>query len=223
VATLNLTTTANGSDTHASSGANNSGKRPALGTVVDTTVLSPGSHGGNDEYSCAARFTSVTIAQGSTINSATFSMVPNATYSAGANVIKYIVCCQAADNAGALATSGSTDLDGATRAGTTADSTWTQTSVTDGNRESIDITTAVQEVINRAGWVSGNAIVVLVDTHVDTTLGEWQDYDAHNTGGTTGGPHLDIDYTAGGGGRTVLNTRSNPLGVNVGMGWRMPF
>lgn len=24
-------------------------------------------------------------------------------------------------------------------------------------------------------------------------------------------------------GRTALNTRSNPLGVNVGMGWRMPF
>lgn len=32
----------------------------------------------------------------------------------------------------------------------------------------------------------------------------------------------EIRPTAGAG-RTALNTRSNPLGVNVGMGWRMPY
>jgi hypothetical protein len=199
MATLNLTLAANADDTHAQSASNNAGKRPNLGAVSDALLLSPGSHGSNDEYSAACRFTNVTIAQGTTITSATFSMRPNATYNAGASVIRYIVCCQAADNAAALATSGSTNLDGATRAGTTADTTWTQTSVAAGVRESVDITTAVQEVINRAGWVSGNAIVVLIDTHVDCTQGEWQDYDAFNTGGSSNGPKLDIVYSAGGG------------------------
>lgn len=198
MATLNLTTTANSSDTHAPSGPTNGGKRPNLGVVADAALLLPGSHGTNDEYSAAVRFTSVTIAQGATINSASFSMRSNLDYDATPNVVKYLVSCQAADNAGALATSGSTDLDGATRPGTTADATWTVTTLTAGTRYSVDITAAVQEVINRAGWVSGNAIVVLIDTHVDTTLGEWQDWDAHNTAGSANGPRLDIDYSAGG-------------------------
>lgn len=35
---------------------------------------------------------------------------------------------------------------------------------------------------------------------------------------------IGMDFVAGGGGgRTALNTRSNPLGVAVGMGWRMPW
>lgn len=200
--TINLTTSANGDDVHAQTGTNDAGKRPNLGLITDDAILSPGSHGNNDEYSAAVRFTGVTIAQAATISSATFSWRANATYNASPGVVKYWVCCQAADNAGALSTSGSTDLDGATRAGTTADSTWTVTSVTGGTRYSVDITTAVQEVINRAGWASGNAIVVLVDTHADTTQGEWQDWDAYNTGGSTNGPKLDITYTAGGGGST---------------------
>lgn len=200
MAVLNLTLAANGDDTHAGSGATDAGKRQNMGTIADTTILSPGSHGSNDEFSCGARFTSVTIPQGATINSADFSMVADSTYSAGASTVRFWVCCQAADNAGALATTGSTDLDGATRPGTTADSTWTQTSVTGGTRYTVSITSAVQEVINRAGWASGNAIVVLVDTHADCTSGEWQDYRAYNhaSGGASGGPHLDIDYTVGG-------------------------
>lgn len=207
MATLNLTTT---EDTHASSGPNDGGKRPSLGAITDNSILSPGSHGNNDEYSAGVRFTGVTIAQGTTITSATFSMRANATYNAGSNVVAYIVCCQAADNAGALVASGSTDLDGGTRAGTTADSgTWTQTSVTGGTRYSVDITASVQEVINRAGWVSGNAIVVLVDTHANTTVGEWQDYDANSA---TLGPRLDIVYGAAGGGSKSVSTLTT-LGV----------
>lgn len=196
--TLNLTLSANAGDTHAGSASNDSGKTPNLGVVSDGTLLSPGSHGNNDEYSCAARFTGVTIAQGATITSATFSMVPDATYSAGASVIRYHVSCDNADNSGALATSGSTNLDSGVRPRTTASAVWTQTSVTGGTRESIDCTTAVQEVINRAGWVSGNAITILVDTHADCTVSEWQDYRAYNhaSGGATGGPHLDIVYGA---------------------------
>ena len=197
--TLNLVLSANLGDEDASGGIDDGGKRPDMGVVVDTTLLSPGSHGSGQEVSAGARFTSVTIAQAATINSADYSMVADATYASGGTV-SFIVCCQAADNAAALVGSGSTDMDGATRAGTTADSTWNQNSVTVGTRYTVSITSAVQELVNRAGWASGNAAVVLVDTAAATTLGEWQDYRAfnHASGGSSGGPHLDIDYTVGG-------------------------
>ncbi len=214
MATLNLTISSNDGDVHANGGPNDGGKRPNLGIVSDTSPLSPGSHGNNDEYSAAVRFLNVTIPQAATINSALFSLRCNGTYDASPGVVRYIVCCQAADNAAALATSGSTNLDGATRPGTTADSTWTVTSVTAGTRYSVDITSAVQEVINRAGWASGNAIVVLVDTHADTTQGEWQDFDAYNTASSSAnGPHLDIDYADGGGGATLRRYSLSLTGV----------
>lgn len=204
MSTLNLTLLANAGDTHASSAANDAGKRPNLGVVVDALLLSPGSHGSGDEYSAGCRFTSVTIGNADTINSADFSMRANATY-APAATIAYIACCQAADNAGALATSGSTDLDGATRPGTTADTQpWTVSAVTGGTRYTVSITSAVQELVNRAGWASGNAACVLIDTRSTTTQGEWQDWDAFNTGGTTNGPHLDIDYTTAGAGASIV-------------------
>lgn len=208
--TLNLTLAANADDMHEGSFADNSGKAPTGSTLVsDGAILSPGSHGSNDEYSAACRFTGVTIPQGATITSASFSMRGNSTYNASPNVIKFHVSCQAADNAAALSTA-SGNLNSTTRARTTADTAWTQTSVTGGSRSSVDITTAVQEVINRAGWASGNALVVLVDTHADTTAGEWQDYDAYNTGGATNGPKLDIDYTVGGGSAVVLSQARLP-------------
>lgn len=195
--TLNLTTSANTSDMHEGSFNNNTGKSPTGNTAVtDAAILSPGSHASNDEYSAAIRFTGVTITQGTTITTATFSLVADATYNAGANVIKYHVSCQAADNAGALATSNG-NLNSSNRPRTTADTAWTQTSVTGGVRQSVTITTAVQEVINRAGWASGNAIVVLVDTHADCTQGEWQDYESHASGASLA-PQLDITYSAGG-------------------------
>ena len=36
------------------------------------------------------------------------------------------------------------------------------------------------------------------------------------------GSNASFTAAAGGGGRTTKNTRSSPLGVNLGMGWRMP-
>ena len=195
-------------DSQMGSIANDSGKNVTASATVSTnsTLLQPGSHGNNDEYSVACRFPSATIPQGSTINSATFTLRADSTYSAGGNVIRYHVSCQAADNAGALvATSG--DLRASVRPRTTASAVWTQTSVTGNTEYSVDITSAVQEVINRAGWVSGNAIVVLVDTHADCTSGEWQDYRAYDSSASTA-PKLSVDYSTGGSPQTIT-----PAGV----------
>ncbi len=197
--TLNLQVGTGNGDSHQESIANDSGRAVTGSSVVSLTltVLSPGSHGSGDEWSIAAYFTGVTIANAATITSATFQMRAQTTYSAGSNVIRFWVSAQASDNAGALS-SASGDLNTTARPRTTAVSAaWTQTSVVLDTWYSIDITTVIQEIVNRAGWASGNAIVVLVDTHADTTVGEWQDYYSYN-GAAASAPKIDVVYTAGG-------------------------
>lgn len=204
MATLNLQVNASAGDVHAGSINNDSGRNVTSGASIlslTNNPLSPGSHGGNNEHSAALRFTNVTIAQGATINSATFILTAQATYNAGGNTVSYLVSGQANDNAPALATS--TNIQTSSRPRTTAVSAaWNQTSVVVDTEYSIDVTSVVQEIINRAGWVSGNAILILVDTNTTTTLGEWQDYWAYD-GSTTKAAKLNIDYGSAGGQPTI--------------------
>lgn len=172
-----------------------------MGTVNNGAgdVFSPGSHGSNDEWSAGARFTSITIPQGTTITSATFTITPQATY-ASSGTVSYHVSAQAADNA---ATFNSTpgNLNTTARPRSTADcGTWTQSSVTADSAQARTVTSCIQEIINRAGWASGNAIVIIVDTASATTLGEWQDYCSYDyvtspcNADHTDSPKLDITY-----------------------------
>lgn len=198
-----------------SAGSLTIGKGPTGSTVTSLTdnPLSPGRHtGSGDCFSAAFRFTGVT--ETGTITSATFSMVASTSYTT-ANPIIYVVSCQAADSAGVL-TSTSGDINATTRPRTTADSgNWDVRSVTAGTRYSIDITSAVQEVLNRGGWASGNAIVVLVDTSTGSTVdNEWQDWRAVDDPGT--GNEAQLAITAGGG--TTLRERGTFRGVLRGVG-----
>lgn len=199
--TLNLQVGASNGDGRMAGIANDAGRAVGTGAGVSNiteTILSPGSHANNDEWSAGARFTSVTIANAATINSATFILTAQSTYNAGANVVKYWVSAHASDNSGVLVATGGS-LNTTNRPRTTAVSAgWTQTSVTANTEYSIDVTSVVQEIVNRAGWASGNALTIIVDTHADTTLNEWQDYHAYD-GDTARAPKLNIDYTAGGG------------------------
>jgi len=210
MATLNLQVAASGGDSDMGSIANDVGRSVTSSGIISLTrtILSPGSHSNNDEWTIAARFTGVTIPQGSTINSAAFQMRANATYSASPSVIRLYVSAQASDNAGALSSS-SGDLNTTARPRSTASATVVQTSITGGVWTSVTITSVIQEIVNRAGWSSGNAIVILVDTHEDTTVGEWQDYDAYD-GSAAGAPKLDIDY---GGASTALVDMIDSSGV----------
>lgn len=190
---------ASSSDSHMTSITNDSGRAPTLSGAVSLTnaILSPGSHGNNDEWSVAARFSGVAVAQGATISSATFQMRCQNTWNAAPNVIKYYVSAEASDNAAALsATSG--DLNTTARPRSTATTIVDWTSLTVDTWYSVDITAIVQEIVNRAGWSSGNAIVILVDTHADTTLSEWQDFYAYD-GAAASAPKLSITYASGGG------------------------
>ena len=163
---------------------------------ITNTKLEIGSHSSGDEWSGAARFTSVTIGQGDTITSAVFSLKADSTYSASPNVVKIYVSAQDSDNAAALTTT-SGDLNASGRPRTTATTVGVVTSITGGNWYDFDITAAVQEVVDRAGWASGNALVVLIDTHEDTTTSEWQDWKSYDAA-PADAPKISITSSAGG-------------------------
>jgi len=99
-------------------------------------------------------FANVTIPKSTVITSATLKMVANANGGA-ANSTK--VGCEAADNPSDPATAA--DLRARTLSSAytlDAFSPWVT-----GTQYSLDITTAVQEILNRAGWVSGNKLAVM--------------------------------------------------------------
>lgn len=197
--TLNLQVSASADDAAASSLAEGKGPTGSTVTTITNTLASLGNHDTSSTASEIGGFRfQVNVAQGTTITSATFILKAQATYNSGANPIRLIVSCQAADNASAFTTAAG-NLNGTNRPRTTAASgVWNIDSVTAETDYSIDVTSAVQEVISRAGFAANNYIAVMVD--VDTTSyngAEWQDfYTYDNT--PSKAAKLDIDYTAGG-------------------------
>ena len=206
--TLNLQVGASGNDSHQQSIPSDAGRNvTGSGTCsLTATKLEIGSHSGGDEWSAAASFV-LNVAQGETISSAIVSLRGNANYSSPGTV-KIYASVQDADAPAALSSS-SADLNAAARARTTATTVLDVSSVTGGTWYEWDITTAVQELVDRAGWASGNRCIVLFDTHEDTTLNEWQDFDSYD-GAAAGAPKLDVTYTTGGG---SLKARLSLLGV----------
>jgi len=161
--------------------------------AVDTTSASmyAGKWDSNEgPYRMGMRFTNILIPQGSTINSASIEIVPSSDFGPG-NVYTKIQC-QDIDDAPAFTTS-SADI--SSRTLTTAGSDWDFTSLTAGTAVTTsDFTAAVQEVINRAGWSSGNALVVVIrDDGTDSyNRPLFASYD-HTTYAE---PKLTIDYTS---------------------------
>lgn len=143
------------------------------------------------------RFNSVTIPQGSTINSAGLEVYVDSTAADDPDVDIY---CEDADDAGTF-TTGANDI--SSRSLTTAKTNWSAGGVGAGFKTAGDITSAVQEVINRGGWSSGNDLVVIFDSLSSSNL-TIRAYDSNPAEAAT----LVIDYTdaGGGGGGSVAST-----------------
>lgn len=189
-------------------------------TVFNTTVSAGGNDGTYDsgggfsltdtdirvgEYAfnyrhLIARFTSVTIPNGATISSATIEV--NVGNNSGTT--KLIGKCGAADNATMPASFSDANTAPKTT-GTTATVAWANNS----GYQSLDITAEVQAVVNRAGWASGNAMVVYFMDNT-STAGNFTHVQLYETSGAVA-PRLTITYTAGGGG-SGLDKRSCKLG-----------
>jgi hypothetical protein len=147
------------------------------------------------------RFPNMTIPQGATINSAVLQgYFYNTSYDSGALTLAGI----AADNRGAFAEADTTP-------------TWTTATVAvdisnvmtsgSGFYTIATVTGIVQEIVNRAGWASGNAIALGMhsQTSGDLRIYAW-DYSDH-----TYAAKLIINYTASGGGSMVRRVRLSSL------------
>lgn len=145
-----------------------------------------------DPLSTGMRFTSVNVPQGTVLTSAILTVKGEGTYT-GPGTMIVNVHCDDADNA---PTFGAGAAQITSRALTTAFTAFDIHIVADETDYSVNITSAVQEVIDRAGFVANNAIAVIA---VDSTSpsAEWNEYHSYD-GDPAKAPKLDIVYAAGG-------------------------
>lgn len=109
----------------------------------------------NFDY-CLLRFTNVTIPQGDDIDEAYLTVyVPNDTV----DDPKFRIHCQAADNPATVAYEANNI---SARPLTTAYTEWSAVGIGAGSKASPDFKEAVQEVTDRGGWSSGNALAVIL-------------------------------------------------------------
>jgi len=177
-------------------------------TSLADDPLEVGSIADGAENSSIFRFTGVAVPQGATIEYARLWLTADNTYDADASAIKAHVSAEASDNAPALDT-GSTSGAGLSHSGNTTpytnrprstadDGPLLLTSIVGGVSYPIPVTNVVQEIVDRAGWSSSNALAIILDTHTDTVVGEWQNW-------TKGTARLVIYYTASSGGEGVVS------------------
>lgn len=133
------------------------------------------------------RFTNVTIGQGDLIESAS---VQTKAVTTALDDISYDLYAEAADNSGVI--EGGTQLNARTK--TTAAVNWTALAQGTGFVTSPDIKDVIQEVVDRGGWASGNALTILGDDPQSTYAGASVDY----SGTAASAAKLDVVHTAGG-------------------------
>jgi hypothetical protein len=128
---------------------------------------------GQPDWGSGLRFTSITIPKGATITAAYLTITAKDSFSA--TTVKSYISAEAADNPATFANDKAA-FD--TRFGTHGDriawdniAAWTA----DTEYQSVGIKDVIQAIVNRAGWSSGNAIVIF-----------WEDFDKRSTqSGTT--------------------------------------
>jgi hypothetical protein len=155
--------------------------------VFDTTGTAwVAGYTGTRGYGAFFRFTSVTIPAGATIDACTMDF----TTTVGAGTPDIRMSFEAADNP-AFPTS-KADAEG--RTVTTAYGNYTTAWPGTGRRTTPSMAASLQEVVDRGGWASGNAIQNHWRDFKATGSNYIQGYTIERTG-TTGDPYLTVDYT----------------------------
>lgn len=139
------------------------------------------------------RFTNVTIPSGATIVSAVLRLVGDEVQTGGTDAVTTIKGHDV-DNSG-IFTTGAADLSGRyTGASTTASSSWTVVGTQIGViYTTSDISAIVQEIVDRGGWASGNAMSFIMNS-ASTNVRTFEAYD----GQAYSAPMLEVVYTVGG-------------------------
>lgn len=134
------------------------------------------------------RFINVTVSRGATINSAIWQGFQTGDLTGTPTLV---VQAEAADNA---ATFIGTCADFDNRATTTAFVNWTPGTGLNQFHSSPDLKTIIQEIVDRPGWASGNALVIFIQwngTDLEGNYRTWETLD----GNPTNVPKLDITFT----------------------------
>jgi len=125
-------------------------------------------------YDAGLRFTNVGIPRGAKINSAYLTLVAYATQTAEATAN---IKGEASDNAATFSTY--SDFTGRPR--TSAVVSWAMPSTSaDASYNTPDISSIIQEIVNRAGWNPGNALVIFLE-YASGAYRTWYSYDGDPT------------------------------------------
>jgi hypothetical protein len=148
--------------------------------------------------SCAARFQTVDVPQGATITSATLTIRPTEGQTGSTNVYGIDVDDVAAFTNVASINSAPQTTASASISGATA-----------GNDKVIDVTSIVQEIVDRAGWAANNDMGFVWPAGGANTSLRFRAYDSS----TTLCPRLSITYAAAGGAAPVFVHHRKQQGV----------
>lgn len=171
----------------------------ATGAVITTGNTVSNDLDNIDEWA-GLRFQNITIPQGSVINSATLGVYILGT---GSDEPDVTIFAQAVDNAPVFVNNASASI--SSRARTTASFNWSSLDLgVAGPNElavSPNFASVVQEIINRPGWGSGNALVLLIRGSASTSRDlQFRLWDYTGPAGTdptgTYAATLHLDYTA---------------------------
>jgi len=151
-----------------------------------------------------ARFLAVTIPKGSRIDAAYITV--QATYNRTGTTVNAVIRGEDVDDAATFSNLADYQARRGTIVGgandnyiTTASASWSNIAAwtKDSNYNTPDFSAVVQEIIDRAGWVSGNDIVIFVDDHAGAStytaavVREPKSYNASSAAA----PFLHVEYT----------------------------
>lgn len=138
-------------------------------------------------YNTGALFQNVTIPNAATIDAATGKIQTSSTGADDANVD---ILGEDVDNSDDFAVT----ADVTSRVRTTASVTWASDGLGVGEITTPSIISVIQEIVDRAGWASGNALMIFYDGRTDLNRSLFfRSYDFD----TSLAPKLDVDFTSG--------------------------
>ena len=139
-----------------------------------------------DDQTVGMRWVNLAIPRGATISAAYIQFVAKESQS---EITTLTFRAQASDNA---PTFSGTSLNISSRTKTTASQGWSPVAWNSGdggaNQRTPDLSTLIQEVVNRSGWASGNALAVIVTGVGHRTAWAWD-------GSPTEAPLLHVEYS----------------------------
>jgi hypothetical protein len=153
-------------------------------TSSDIEILTDG----GEETIVGLRFQNVQIPQGATITNAYVRFIVDVSQSGSVAVDIY---GEDADNSVAIVDASSNNISNRTK--TTATVNWNVGGSGAGVNtavDTVDISSIIQEIVNRAGWVAGNSIMIIFQDPTTSNFREFESYD----GESGDAPRLIVDF-----------------------------